>query len=111
MDEAEVISARSKSSLYLAAGNQKQDNNNELLFDMMYMTVVNHVISNHEYETVMENHLHYFLGRNAQAVCYIENAGERSSREVEGARGIMKQFDADSKLIFMLSEIVVRENH
>lgn len=111
MEEAEEISARSKSSLYLAAGNQKQDNNSELLFDMMYMTVVNHIISNHEYETVMENHLHYFLGRNAQAVCYIENAGERSSHEVEGARGIMKQFDANSKLIFMLSEIVVRENH
>lgn len=106
MEQAEEISGAAETSSYLAAGNKEQDNNNLLLFDMMYLTVVNHIISNKEYGTVIENHLHYFLGRNEKAICYIDNAGENSYAAIDGSLGIMKQFDANSKLIFMLSEIM-----
>ena len=106
MSEAEDIAKVSRASLYFTAGNEKQDNNDKLLLDMMYLTVVNHIISNHEYETVIQNHLHYFLGVNPKAVSYIENAGERSYEDLGSSLGIMKQFEEDSKLIFMLSEIV-----
>lgn len=105
MNEAEEISGGAKNSVYMTAGNKQQDNNNELLLNMLYLAVVNHIISNHEYETVIENHLHYFLGRNHMAVSYIENAGENNYEDIDSSLGIMKQFEADSKLIFMLSEI------
>ncbi len=110
MSQAEEISKTSKAALYLTAGNDKQDNNDQLLLEMMYLAVVNYIISNHEYQTVIENHLHYFLGRNAKAVSYIENTGERSYEALAGSMGIMKQFEADSKLIFMLSEVVSMRN-
>ena len=107
MTQAEEISKMSKEALYLTAGDETQSNNDQLLIEMMYLAVVNYIISNHEYETVIENHLHYLFGRNAQALCYIENMGERGYEHGFGSPGIMKQFEADSKLIFMLSEVVI----
>lgn len=107
MSQSEDIAKTSKESLYFTAGNEKQSNNDQLLVEMMYLAVVNYIISNHEYETIIENHLHYFMGRNAQAISYIENIGERSYEHVEGSLGLMQQFEADSKLIFMLSEVVI----
>ena len=68
--------------------------------------MVDYMIANHEYESLIENHLHYFLGRNPQAICYINNIGIGNGRPSDDGMGIMKQFEADSKLIFMLSEIV-----
>ncbi|MDD6491282.1 MAG: glycoside hydrolase family 9 protein [Firmicutes bacterium] len=110
MEKAELISANARTKIYLTAGNREQDNNNELLLQMMYLTIVNHIISNHEYETLIENHLHYFLGRNDKAVNYLQNTGDNSYETTNGSLGIMKQFEADSKLIFMLSEITNSRN-
>ncbi|MBR5800811.1 MAG: glycoside hydrolase family 9 protein [Lachnospiraceae bacterium] len=107
MSRAEEISLESKEALYLTKGNEAQDNNMELLSDMMYLAVVNYIISNHEYETVIEDHLHYFLGRNAKAISYVENTGERGYEQAAGTLGLMKQFETDSKFIFMLSEVVI----
>ena len=71
------------------------------------MYLINYIISNHEYETVIEDHLHYFLGRNAKAISYVENTGERGYEQAAGTLGLMKQFETDSKFIFMLSEVVI----
>ncbi|MDE7287168.1 MAG: glycoside hydrolase family 9 protein, partial [Lachnospiraceae bacterium] len=106
MSKAEEISEAARDSLFLTGGNEEQDNMKELLLDMMYMTLVNHVISNHEYENIIENHLHYFMGRNKKAISYIDNVGENNYRLVDENMGIMKQFEADSRFIFMLSEVV-----
>lgn len=106
MSKAEDVSAGARGSVYQTEGNAAQDNNQELLSNMMYLTMVDHMITNHEYENVIENHLHYFMGRNRMAISYIDNAGEKNYRQIDENSGIMKQFDADSKLIFMLSEIV-----
>lgn len=101
MAQAEDISAAAEDSLYMTAENGEQDNNS-LLLNMMYLTAVDHIIANSEYETTIENHLHYLLGRNDGAVSFVNIIGEN----VDGSRGIVKQFDANSKLIFMLSEIM-----
>lgn len=112
MSQAEEISKEAGAGAYLTAGNQGQESNTTMLLEMMYLTVVNHIITNHEYETVIENHLHYFMGRNEEAVSYIDKVGARINETTEenpdeGAEpGMMKQFDADSKLILMLSEII-----
>lgn len=106
MEKAEDISQSARDSIYLTKGNAAQDNNQELLLDMMYLTLIDHIISNHEYESLIESHLHYFMGRNKKAISYIDHVGENNYRMIDENLGIMKQFEADSKLIFMLSEIV-----
>ncbi|MGN1180042.1 MAG: glycoside hydrolase family 9 protein [Suilimivivens sp.] len=106
MDQAENISASARNSAFLTTGDILNEDRDKLLVDVMYLTVVNHIISNHEYETMIENYLHYILGRNDMAVSCIDGVGENTYADVVGSPGIMKQFEADSKLIFMLSEIV-----
>lgn len=106
MQKAEEISENARSSVYLVEEGEGQEHNQTLLQNMMYLTMVDYMISNHEYETVIENHLHYLMGRNRQAVSYIDDVGENNYRQIDEGLGIMKKFDADSKLIFMLSEIV-----
>ncbi|MDR2888900.1 MAG: glycoside hydrolase family 9 protein [Lachnospiraceae bacterium] len=105
MSEAEGIAARTRQSPYLTAGNRQQDNNTELLTDMFYLSIVNHIIRNHEYGTVIENHLHYLMGRNSEGISYIDGIGAKNYLEIEVRLGIMNQIEPDSKLIFMLSEI------
>lgn len=102
MDKGEEISEQARNSAFMTAGNTQQ----EMLLNMMYLTMIDHMISNHEYENMIENHLHYFMGRNEKAICYIDDVGENNYKSIDESAGIMKQFDADSRLIFMLSEIV-----
>lgn len=111
MLRAEEIAGEAAGALFLAGTEPEQKDNQELLRNMMYLTTVDHMITNHEYDSVIENHLHYFLGRNEKAISYIDNVGESSYRAVDESLGIMKQFEANSKLIFMLSEIVGEHRH
>lgn len=106
MAEAEKIAAKAKDSPLGVNNNAEQTNNLELLQDMMVLATVNHIITNHEYETIIENHLHYFMGRNPLSISYIDDVGARNYSDYNESLGIMKQFEADSKLIFMLSEVV-----
>ncbi len=105
MLKAEEISADARQSQYLTAGNREQDNNGELLDNMFYLSVVNHIIKNHEYGTVIENHLHYFMGRNSMGISYIDGVGAKNYKDIDIKLGIMNQMESDSKFIFMLSEI------
>jgi endoglucanase len=103
--DVEQISYDSKKSKYLTEGNKEQDNNCELLRKMVRLAVVDHIITNHEYMMVLENHLHYFLGRNALCISYLDDAGSRNYRSVDARLGIMKQIDHDAELIVLLSAI------
>lgn len=105
LSDAEQISFCSKNSKYLTEGNKEQDNNSELLQKMSRLAVVDHIITNHEYTTVLENHLHYFLGRNARSISYIDGAGSRNYESIDARMGIMKQVDLNAKLILMLSAV------
>ena len=58
MEKAEKIAADSKTSFYQINLNSDSE---EILWNMVVFTVVDKVISNHEYDMVIENHLHYFL--------------------------------------------------
>ncbi len=71
----EQIVGYSKREEYFTYGNKEQSNNEELLADMMELSVVNYIIANHEYGTVLQNHLHYFLGRNAKCITYLPGIG------------------------------------
>lgn len=106
MQRAEDISEAAGRSGYLVEEGEGNEHNLKLLQNMMYLTMVDYMIANHEYDNVIENHLHYLMGRNKQAVCYIDIEGQSTYRQADETMGIMKQFGADSRLIFMLSEIV-----
>ncbi len=105
MQRAEDISADSRAAVFSVPASTDQTNNAQLLNNMMTMTLVDHIISNHEYDTIIENYMHYFLGRNAMSVVYLDHVGSFSYRELHEGLGLMKQFDTDSMLIFMLSKI------
>lgn len=106
MQKTEEIAEKARGSVYLVEEGEGNEHNHKLLQNMMYLTMVDYMIANHEYDSVIENHLHYFMGRNPQAICYIDDVGENNYRKMDETLGIMKQFDADSRLIFMLSKIV-----
>jgi endoglucanase len=103
---AEDITARARRSQYLTAGNERQDNNGELLTDMFFLSFVNYIIPNHEYGTVVENHLHYLCGRNATGVSFVDETAALSYRDLDSRLGIMNQIEPNSKLFFMLSAII-----
>lgn len=105
MQQAENIAASARTSIYLTTENKEQDNSRQLLLNMMYLSVVNQIIANYEYKMVIENHLHYLLGRNDNAVIYVGRIGTGNYGNENDSPGIMKQFDADSKLIFMFGGI------
>ncbi|MCM1145432.1 MAG: glycoside hydrolase family 9 protein [Blautia sp.] len=104
--DVEQISYASKSSKYLTEGNKEQSNNSELLKKMTRMSVADHIITNHEYTTVLENHLHYFMGRNAESISYIDGVGSRNYQTVDEKMGIMKQSDLNAELILLMSAVL-----
>lgn len=105
MNEAEEIAERTKHSFYQVDAAVQQDNNEEILWDMVVLTVVDYVIANHEYAMIIENHLHYLLGRNFLSLSYMDGVGEREYSAKEGQQTAMDGGFQESALLFMLSEI------
>lgn len=104
--EAEQVSYASKNSKFLVNMDKNETDCNGMLSDIVRLAVVDHVITNHEYTTVLENQLHYFLGRNPDSVSYLDGAGDKSYREIDEKLGIMNQVDLNAKLILMMSAIL-----
>lgn len=104
--EAENISYASKDSKLLVNLEKGEEGCAGLLSEITRLTVADHIITNHEYTTVLENHMHYFLGRNLYAVSYLDGAGKKSYREKDEKLGIMNQVDLDAELILMMSAIL-----
>ena len=98
MDQAEEISEEVRGSLYMTSTEAEGDSS-RILTQVAYLTVVNHVISNYEYKLMIENQLHYLLGRNERGIDYI-------SDDTEEAPCVINQFKEDSMLVFMLAGIV-----
>lgn len=114
MRKVEVISYASKTSRFLVRTDEKQGSHAGLLRDMTRLAVVDHIITNHEYATVLENHLHYMLGRNLQSISYLDDVGWRNYQDIDEGMGIMKQVDLNAELLLMLvaimdDELVVSE--
>jgi endoglucanase len=103
LQKGEDIAARSRLSWYLAVGNERQDNNAELLADMFVMSVVNFIITNYEYGVIIENHIHYLSGRNSAAISYIDDIGDLNYKDIDGRLGIMNHIETNAKLFFILN--------
>lgn len=104
MDEVEKIADKSHRNLYQTASEQTVGQTESLLDEMVKLAVIDYVITNHEYATVMENHLHYFLGRNPEASSYLVGLGEYS--EVSREQDILKNPEQSARLFFMMSAVI-----
>ena len=106
MQEGERIAENAKNSALLVSMKEENNGSAELLRDITRLTVVDHVITNHEYAMVLQNHLHYMLGRNLQSVSYLDDVGSRNYQEIDESQGIMNQIDLNAELVLMMSGIV-----
>lgn len=106
MQRGEEISFASRDSRLLVAADEKQGSNASLLRSMTRLAVVDHIITNHEYETVLENHIHYMLGRNLLSISYLDGEGERNYRDIDVSLGIMNQVDLNAELLLLLAAIM-----
>lgn len=81
------------------------EDHEQLLDDMRTITITDHIIYNYEYTTIIENHAHYLMGRNPEAVNYVTDTTERTYKDTDEGMGIMNQPLLNAKFIFMLSVI------
>lgn len=68
MKEAGRIAAEGKKEPFLV----KERETDAMMWDMTILALTNYAIMNHEYVTVIEDHLHYLLGRNERAAYLLE---------------------------------------
>ncbi len=106
MQEGKRIAEASRSAGLLVNLDEKQGGNTEMLRDIARLTVVDHIITNHEYAMVLQNHLHYMLGRNKESVSYLDGTGSRNYKEIDNSLGIMNQIDLNAELVLMMSAIM-----
>ena len=102
LQRAEEIADKASNSAYLVSDLGMDDGFEKMLSDMKCLTITDHVIYNHEYTTIIENHIHYLMGRNPKAVNFVTRDTE-GSYEKAGEEGIMEDPEKDALLIFMLS--------
>lgn len=107
MEEAETISEDSRSQPFLVCTGEGREDIQGMLSSMVKMAVVDYVISNHEYATVLENHLHYLLGRNPACVSFIEGYGKVFTSQEE--LNILADPKYNSAFVFMMSAIEKHE--
>lgn len=102
MTASEDISRKSKKSLYMVSG-EPEDKMDELLWDMVILSISDSVLSTKEYATVLEDHVHYLLGRNPNAVSYLTIDG---SDCIDDNIQIEKDLERSIAFLFLLSNIV-----
>ena len=102
MEEAETIAARSKNSRFLICSERENESADVLLGEMLRICIVNHIITNHEYNTVIENHFHYLMGRNPDAIRY---ASCFEGEKLEQA-DMLEDVQSNAAFMFLLSELL-----
>lgn len=92
MRAAERISAEAKEGLFLVA----EEEPDSILWNMSVMALANYAIMNHEYVTVIENHVHYLMGRNREAKILVENP---EGKEAVGMLLLLSVTEAEQKIV------------
>lgn len=105
MNMGENIAAESKEDSMLAISVEDGVSCQNLLWKMTVMTSIDYIIANHEYDTILENNLHYMLGRNMNAYSYIEGYGNDKAINEQNL-SVSDDLTQASALIYILSEII-----
>ena len=102
MGEAEGIAELSRQNPFLVCDRGKAGDAAGLLQETLRICVVNHIITNHEYNTVIENHFHYLMGCNPDSICHVSLWDEEMAQ-----CGVVAQEPVQiSAVIFLLSELL-----
>ena len=104
MKEAEDIAKESSEEVFKVAEPENPGDFEKMLDDMRCLSITNHIIYNHEYTTIIENHAHYMLGMNPEAVNYLTDDTERTYVDA-GRSGVMHDPQQDALLILMLGGV------
>lgn len=83
MEDVEERVLESSNSPYYLQIVENQFIMEEAMWDMTLLSIVEYVITNHEYGQIISNKYHYFMGRNSESYCYwyqeeLENSSEDS---------------------------------
>ena len=103
MKRSEEIAKRAGNSRFFVASIPENGDFSELLEDMRCLTITNHIIYNHEYTTIIENHLHFLAGMNQTAMNYVTDSTEMNYSDDANVSGIINNPQYDALLIFMMS--------
>lgn len=105
MEKVEQLAEISSENAFRVCGTNVDDIFNHLL----YLTMINHVITNHEYGTVLRSHLHFFLGRNPEGVSYFSSVGYKHLSEENKKEEICASPKRAAAMLLILGEIVSEE--
>ena len=103
MKRSEEIASKSTESRYLVVDAAEGEDFSKLLDEARCLTVTNHIIYNHEYTTILENHAHYMMGMNPSCVNFVTSGTDRDHEDVDNYNGVMNDPQKDALLVFMLS--------
>ena len=124
MEGARQIAEKAEASMYLVADGdvtqeevQKQEDGagsagdadidlqaTTVLQNVRVLNVVNHILYNYEYQTLIDNHVQYLMGRNPAAVNLVTDDSEFTYREA-GLTGVRTNPLQAARLVFLLSSI------
>lgn len=105
MEQARAIASGAGASPYRVAKDEgTQDDAAGVLLRMRTLVVANHILYNHEYQTIILDHAHYLMGRNERAVNLVTEESEYSY-ETAHLTGIRTQPLQAAQLVFLLSAI------
>lgn len=110
MNRAKNISTTSRTDPFLA---EHEKNSTELAETMKLLGYSNCVISNKEYQTVIENHIHYITGRNEVGQSCIKAGGFGQKGQPEGEYYLLEDENMlyrNALLLFVLSNLEQEEN-
>lgn len=105
MENAEELAASSKQDPYLVWTDENGRSAERILENCFVLAIIDHIITSHEYLGIMENQLHYLLGRNEDGVEMVTGKGILNLTDEEEDYKLYLQ----SSLIFIVHEIIERE--
>lgn len=94
---AKIADESGRQNMYVRADIDTTDDQ-EILTDMMILGTVDYVLSGGEYSSVKENYLHYYFGRNKDAINRLNEAGISEGKDVK----LTESIQSLSKLIYIL---------
>lgn len=74
-DEAEQIAVNAQTDAYLIGGGTDGTGLENIFWDALVLSVIDYIITNQEYATLIARHYDYLAGTNETASCYIPDAG------------------------------------
>jgi len=103
MKKSEEIATSSNSSTFYISASFDEDMLDTIFDNIRYLTVTDYIIYNHEYTTIIENHVHFLLGANPSAMNYVTDSTEYTYINDENVGTILSNPVYVAKFILMLS--------